>query len=241
MQGWRWGSPWKIPCHPRAASGAGPAASARAVEQSPRPAQAHTDKQSEPHVQPGAAPPARPHGHTMEGTCWGALCWHCAWSGLPTASDSTGEFPGLGLAPCPCGCWETSYAGRETGQPLLDQDMGWGCCSPPAPNPNTLSGHLGDAQASSFPSILLLVLLLSCQPGAPTHVPGAGTPMHPNGRVIPGHWQPWLLLKSYSDCQVLGDSVPLPTQLSLCRVPTRSAGSGCSMLPSDGDVLLSHI
>lgn len=145
MQGLRWRSPWKSPRHPRAASGAGPAASARAVEQSPRPAPAHTDKQSEPHVQPGAALPARSYGHTIEGTCWGALCWQCAWSGLPTASDTTGGFPGLGLAPVSCGCWDTSCAGRETGQPLLDQDVGWGCCSPPAPNPNTLSGHLADA------------------------------------------------------------------------------------------------
>lgn len=151
MQGLRWGSPWKIPLHPRAASGAGPAASARAVEHSPRPAQAHTDKQSEPRVQPGAAPPARPHGHTIEGTCWGALCWQRAWSGLPTASDTTGGFPGLGLAPMSCGCWEMSCAGWEIEQPLLDQDMGWGCCNPPAPNLNTLSGHLGDVQASPFP------------------------------------------------------------------------------------------
>lgn len=58
---------------------------------------------------------------------------------------------GWAWLPCPVACWETSCAGREKGQSLLDQHMGWGCCSPPAPNPKTLSGHRGDAQASHFP------------------------------------------------------------------------------------------
>ena len=54
MQGSRQGKPWESPCHPAAAGRAGPAAAARAEEQSPSPAQAQVtcraDNQREPHA-----------------------------------------------------------------------------------------------------------------------------------------------------------------------------------------------
>lgn len=171
MQGLRWGSSRKIPRLPRAASGAGPAASARAEEQSPRPAQAHTDKQSEPHVQPGAAPPAKPHGHTIEGTCWGALCWQCAWSGLPTASDTTGGFPGLGLAPVSCG--------------LLGDVLCW-------PGERTLSAGAGHG---------LAVLQPSCpKPQDPVRAPGgcSGIPLSPISFSLSSYCPASLVLPSLS-------------------------------------------
>lgn len=68
----------------------------------------------------------------------------CAGSvpGRDSRQPPTPQEGSLGWAAVSWGCWEMSCAGREIGQPLLEQDMGWGCCSPPAPNPNTLAGHL---------------------------------------------------------------------------------------------------
>lgn len=166
----------------------------------------------------------------------GVLCAGSA-PGRDSRQPLTLQEGSLGWAwlPCPVACWETSCAGQEKEHSLLEQDMGWRYCSPPAPNPKTLSGHQGDAQASPFPQYPspcpATVLPAWC-----SHLCPRG--WDPDGQLIPGHLQPWLLLKSYSDCQVLGDSDCLPTQLSLS-----SPNPLCRQwhVPSDGDVLLSHI
>lgn len=169
--------------------------------------------------QPGAAPPAGPHCHTAEGTCWGALRWQRARSGLPTASDTARGFPGLG-------CLPRHAAGRVTGQRPLPPGHGLGDAAPicsilATPSPDTVPGPHGDARASLLPQA----------PSTPHWYPppchGGRDPAPKAPRVLKLGLQPWPLLQLYRGCHIPSG----PTALSPRGARVGAGGRGAEAGP----------